>query len=133
MKISELKSGQGQVEAEVEVIEKGEEREFQKFGKSIRVATITVKDKSGDMKMSLWNDDIDRINVGDNLKISNGYVKEFQGELQLTTGKFGKIEVLGKAEGKAKAKKVEVDVKKEEEIEETEESEETEEVEESIE
>jgi len=130
MKISELKSGQGQVELEAEVIEKGEQREFQKFGKSIRVSTITIKDESGDLKMSLWNDDIDRINVGDNLKISNGYVKEFQGEPQLTTGKFGKIEVLGKVEGKAKAKKAEV---KEEKIEEAEESEETEEAEESIE
>jgi len=127
MKISELKSGQGQVEVEAEVIEKGESREFQKFGKSIRVSTITIKDKSGDMKMSLWNDDIDRINVGDNLKISNGYVKEFQGEPQLTTGKFGKIEVLGKTEGKAKAKKVEVKEEKSEEIEEAEESEEVEE------
>ena len=33
------------------------------------------------------------------VKITNGYVSEFQGELQLTTGKFGKLEVLETGEG----------------------------------
>ena len=102
MKISELKNGQGQVEVEAEVTDKSEVREFQKFGRSLRVATITIKDKSGNIKMSLWNEDIDKVNVGDKIKVSNGYVKDFQGEPQLTTGKFGKLEVVEKGKGTAK-------------------------------
>ena len=38
---------------------------------------------------------IDKVKVGSKVKISNGYVKEFQGEPQLTAGKFGKLEVEG--------------------------------------
>ncbi len=37
--------------------------------------------------------------VGDKVHITNGYVSEFQGEKQLTTGKFGKLEVVEKGEG----------------------------------
>lgn len=98
MNIGELRVGQDKVEVEGEITDKTETREFNKFGRIIRVATATLQDTSGNVKLSLWNDDADRINVGDRIKISNGFVKEFQGEKQLTSGKFGKIEVLGKTE-----------------------------------
>ncbi len=98
MNIVELRVGQDKVEVEGDITDKTETREFNKFGRVIRVATATLQDSSGNIKISLWNDDADRINVGDRIKISNGFVKEFQGEKQLTSGKFGKIEVLGKAE-----------------------------------
>lgn len=94
MKISELKPRQGKVEIEVEVTEVGAVREFEKFGKPGRVATAVVKDDSGEMKMTLWNEEIDKVKAGDRIKISNGYVNEFQGEKQLTAGRFGKLEVL---------------------------------------
>ena len=34
------------------------------------------------------------VNVGDTIQIENGYVGEYQGEKQLTTGKFGKLTVI---------------------------------------
>ncbi len=101
MKIADLKPRQGNVELEVEIVDIGEIREFEKFGNKGRVANATVKDDSGEVKLTLWNDDVDKIKKGDKVKISNGYVNEFQGEMQLTAGKFGKIEVIGKGEEKA--------------------------------
>jgi replication factor A1 len=97
MKISELRAGQGSVNIEATVIEMGETREFNKYGRVLKVANAMIKDDSGSIKLSLWNDDIDRVKVGNTIKITNGYVSEFQGEKQLTTGKFGKLEV---SEGK---------------------------------
>ena len=35
------------------------------------------------------------------IKITNGYVNEFQGESQVTAGKFGKLEILGEGEAEA--------------------------------
>jgi len=32
--------------------------------------------------------------VNQKIKISNGYVKEWNGELQLSAGKYGRLEVL---------------------------------------
>lgn len=94
MKISELKPRQGKIDIEVEIVDIGEVREFQKFGKPGRVANAIVKDDSGEMKLTLWNDEIDTVKVGDKVKITNGYVNEFQGEKQLTAGRFGKLEVV---------------------------------------
>jgi replication factor A1 len=96
MKIKELHVRQGKVDVEVEVVDVGEVREFDKFGNKGRVVNATVKDDSGSIKLTLWNDDVDRIKVGDKIKIVNGYVSEFQGEKQLSAGRFGKIEVLEK-------------------------------------
>jgi len=97
MKISELKAGQGSVNIEATVIEMSDAREFNKYGRVLRVANAVIKDDSGSIKLSLWNDDIERVKVGNTINITNGYVSEFQGEKQLTTGKFGKLEV---SEGK---------------------------------
>ncbi len=92
--IASLQPKQGKVEVEAEVVELGSIREFSKFGKSGRVANATLKDDSGKIKLTLWNDEIDRVKVGLRVRVSNGYVNEWQGEKQLTAGRFGKLEVV---------------------------------------
>ena len=94
MEIIDLKPRQGRVELVAKVIDKGEIREFNKFGKQGRVCNAKIKDDSGEIALTLWNDDIDKINIGDRIKIENGYVNEWQGKIQLTLGKFGKMSVL---------------------------------------
>ena len=102
MAIKDLQVRQGDVDVVVDVVDVGETREFEKFGKTGRVATAVAKDETGDIKLTLWNDDIDHIKAGDKIHIINGYVSEWQGEKQLTTGKFGQLEV-NPTEGEAKA------------------------------
>jgi len=95
MKISELTIGQGNVDVEGTIKEVGEIRTFNKFGRQLSVGNAILEDESGTVKLTLWNDDAERFKEGDKVKITNGYVNEFQGEKQLTSGKFGKIEKLG--------------------------------------
>jgi replication factor A1 len=52
-----------------------------------------VADETGSIKLTLWNEQIDQVNVGDNIKIENGYITSFKSELQLNVGKFGKLTV----------------------------------------
>lgn len=100
MKISELRAGANNVTVEAVVVEKQEPREVvTKYGKKLNVANITLKDDSGSISMSLWGNDIDTINKGDRIRVTNGYVSEFRGTPQLSAGKFGKVEVLEKGEG----------------------------------
>ena len=94
MKIGDLRIRQAKVDVEGEITEIGEVKTFQKFGREGRVASATLKDESGKVTLSLWNDDVDKVKVGDKVKITNGYVNEFQGEKQLTAGRFGKLEVI---------------------------------------
>jgi len=98
MQIKDLKPKQGNVDITVDIVDVGEVREFQKFGKPGKVATAIAKDETGDIKVTLWNEDIERVKAGDKVQITNGYVNEWQGEMQLTTGRMGKLEVIGKAE-----------------------------------
>jgi ssDNA-binding replication factor A large subunit len=93
-KISELGPGQGNVEVEGAIKEVGEPRTFNKFGRELSVSNAVLEDDSGTIKLSLWNEDATRFKVGDKVKVINGYVNEFQGEPQLTSGKFGSIEKL---------------------------------------
>jgi replication factor A1 len=95
MKVKELKSGQGKVDVLVEVKTKGEVRTINKYGKDLRLCNCLVGDDSGEISLTLWNEDCDKVNQGSTVKITNGYVSEFNGKLQLTSGKFGKLEVVG--------------------------------------
>ena len=94
MKISELTIRQSNVDVDGIIIEMGEVRTFDRFGKELKVANAVLKDDSGSIKLTLWNDDTN-LKEGNKVKVINGYVNEFQGEKQLTAGKFGKIEVVG--------------------------------------
>ena len=94
MKIAELKEGSTNVSVEAEVVSMGDIREINKYGNTLRVANAEIKDDSGVIKLTLWNENIDKIQVGNKIKIEKGYVNSFQGDLQLTLGKFGTMEVL---------------------------------------
>ncbi len=100
MKINELKAGASNVTVEATVAEKQEPREvITKFGKRLNVANVTLKDDTGSIAFSLWGKDIETVGKGDKIRVVNGYVSEFRGNPQLSTGKFGKIEVVEKGAG----------------------------------
>jgi len=84
MAIKDLQARQGDVNLTLEIIDKGEVREFEKFGRKGRVCTARAKDDSGEISLTLWNEDIDKVNKGDIVKVENGWVREWQGELQLS-------------------------------------------------
>ena len=97
--ISQAKTMRSGVNIEAEVISKPDPRTVNlKSGGTIDVcdAVIANEDKSEDnsMKLTLWGDDIKLLEVGDNVRIENGYTNEFKGEVSLTKGKFGKMEKI---------------------------------------
>jgi len=56
-----------------------------------KVATAVIADETGAIKLTLWNDQIGLVNVNDLVKVENGYVTSFRGELQLNVGRYGKL------------------------------------------
>jgi replication factor A1 len=92
MKISDLKPGTGNVTIDAEVTAIEQPRDvLTRFGKRTRVANATIKDDSGEITLSLWGEDIDKVAIGDKIKVENGWVSEFKGSPQLSAGKYGKI------------------------------------------
>ncbi len=97
--ISQAKTMRSGVNVEAEVISKPEPRTVNlKSGGTIDVcdAVIANEDKSEEnqMKLTLWGDDIKSVEVGDNIRITNGYTNEFKGEVSLTKGKYGTMEKI---------------------------------------
>jgi replication factor A1 len=93
--IKDLQDGMKRVSVEAKVVDKGDPREVKSRFKdeTYRIVDAVVADESGSVKLTLWNEQIDQINVGDNIKIENGYVTSFKSEIQLNVGKFGKLTV----------------------------------------
>ncbi len=84
------------VEVEAQVTEKGNPREVMSRYKdeTYTVADAVVADETGSIKLTLWNEQIDQVNVNDKIKIENGYITSFKGEIQLNVGRYGKLTVL---------------------------------------
>jgi replication factor A1 len=95
LNIKELRNGMKRVNVEAKVMEKGNPREVMSRFKdeTYTVADAVVADETGSIKLTLWNEQIDQVNVNDTIKIENGYVTSFKGEIQLNVGKYGKMTV----------------------------------------
>lgn len=98
MKINELKPKTGNIELIATVTQIDSPREFEKSGVKGKNAKATIHDETGECKLTLWNEQIDLVKKGEKIKIINGWADEWKGELQLSTGKFGTIEILEKDE-----------------------------------
>ena len=95
MKIKELRDGMKRVEVEAKVLSKDATREVLSRYKDVvhRVANASISDGTGTIKLTLWNDQIEQVNVNDNIKVENGYITTFRGEMQLNVGRYGKLSI----------------------------------------
>ena len=96
MEIGELKPRSSVEKIELTVVEKEEARGFiNKNGMKGKVCNAKASDRTGaKIGLTLWNDEIDKVKVNDRVLIINGWVKEWNGNLELSAGRFGKMEVL---------------------------------------
>jgi len=84
------------IDIEGKVERKGEPRTVnRKMGGTIDVCDAYLIDETGgEIKLTLWGDDIPKVNDGSRVKVENGYTNTFKGEVSLTKGKYGKLEVI---------------------------------------
>jgi replication factor A1 len=96
LKISDIKEGDSEINVEGEIVEKSYAREVRsKYGyHPLIVADATLKDESGKITLTLWNEQVSQVKVGDKVKIEKGYAKSFRNVLQLSAGKYGTLTVI---------------------------------------
>ena len=94
MNIKDIEPNKGIESIEIEVTQIEEPREFNTFRGSGKLASAVAKDDTGEVKLTLWNDQIEQVKVGDKIKIENGWAKEYRGELQISTGIYGKLSIV---------------------------------------
>ncbi|MDA4125273.1 MAG: OB-fold nucleic acid binding domain-containing protein [Thaumarchaeota archaeon] len=95
MNVKDLRDGMRRVDAEGEITEISDPRTVNlRTGGEARVADCMLKDETGTIKLSLWDDQIDMVKQGSKVRVTNGYTNSFRSELRLNVGKYGKLEVL---------------------------------------
>ena len=55
------------------------------YGVSTKVCNAFLKDESGEVRLSLWESDVERIQNGYTIKIKNGYTRLFRGVQYLSS------------------------------------------------
>ncbi len=80
------------IEATIESI--SEPRDVSTQRGPARVADAILKDATGSVTLSLWNQDIEKFKAGQKIRIHDGWVREWRGKLQISMGRSGRIEII---------------------------------------
>jgi replication factor A1 len=96
MKVGDLKTYSRRVNVKVKVLSKTETREVasRRSGSTLSVAEALVGDDTGCVLLNLWEEDIEKVDEGDIITITNGYVKLFKGSMRLNIGRYGQTEKI---------------------------------------
>ncbi len=96
MNVSDIRPGMKRIDVVVRVVSVSPVREVtsRRDGSTHRVEEILVGDESGSIILSLWDDDVGKLQEGDVVKIENGYTTVVRGSLRLNVGRYGKIELV---------------------------------------
>ena len=95
VKIEKLTPNSREVNTIVKVVSKSQVRNVTGRDYSIRrVADALVGDETGCVYLTLWEDNIDKINEEATIRVTNGYVNLFRGNMRLNIGKYGSFEIL---------------------------------------
>jgi replication factor A1 len=92
--IDELRFRMRHVNLKAKVVEKPRKKQVRtRWGASAFVSNVKIIDDTGSIRLSLWNQQIDIVNVGDEIDIHGGHVAQHAGYLQLRIGKKGTMSV----------------------------------------
>jgi replication factor A1 len=90
LQIKDLRIGMKKVSLKAEVLEIAKPMlVFTRFGNYATVTNALIADKTGQIKLCLWNEQIDSISIGETIQIENASISTFRGERQLRIGKKG--------------------------------------------
>ena len=99
IKIGNLNTYSRRVNTIVKVVSKTEPREVtsRKDMSTHRVAEALVGDETGSVYLTLWDDNIERVEDGQILNIKDAYVNLFRGSMRLNIGRYGSYELAESA------------------------------------
>jgi replication factor A1 len=95
IKVEKLGPNSREVNTIVKVVSKSEVRNVTGRDYSVhRVADALVGDETGCVVLTLWDENIDKVNEEATLRITNGYVNLFRGNMRLNIGRYGSYQIL---------------------------------------
>ena len=90
--IQNLRAGMNHVNLKAKVLEVTQPKQvFTRYGNYASLAKAVIEDNTGQIKLCLWNDQIDAVSAGTTVQIENARTSTFKGERQLSLGKTGTV------------------------------------------
>ncbi|NHJ01755.1 MAG: hypothetical protein EAX86_06400 [Candidatus Heimdallarchaeota archaeon] len=90
--IEDLKPYDNDIVVNFQVIEQLSVKEIRKGHDAVhKVATFKIADATGSIRLTVWNEAIDKIDIGQTYELNKGNVNVFQDHAQLSAGKNGQI------------------------------------------
>jgi len=99
VKVGELTPASRAVNVKAKVVSKTDIRNIAagRDGAPHRVCDALVGDETGCVYLTLWDDNIEKVNEGDTISVGNGYVTLFRGNMRLNIGRYGTLEIAKEA------------------------------------
>jgi len=95
LNVKDLKDGMRKVDIEGKITDISTPRTVSfKNGGEGEVADATLQDRSGSIKLTLWDAQIEQVSVGSEIRVENGYTNSFKGEVSLQVGRYGTLRNL---------------------------------------
>jgi replication factor A1 len=99
VKVGQLTPDSRAVNVLAKVVSKSEIRDIAagRDGAAHKVSDALVGDETGCVYLTLWDDNITKVNDGNVVSVKNGYVNLFRGNIRLNIGRYGTLEVSDQA------------------------------------
>jgi replication factor A1 len=95
VKVGELTPQSRAVNVLAKVVSKSEIRDIAagRDGAAHKVSDALVGDETGCVYLTLWDDNIAKVNEGETINVKNGYINLFRGNMRLNIGRYGTLGV----------------------------------------
>jgi len=96
LNVRDLKPGMSHVNMTVKVLEVSESKQMvTSAGIEHEILELNVGDKSGSIKLVLWDEKIiPDLKLGDKVIIENGFVTSFKGAWRINVGRYGEAKKI---------------------------------------
>ena len=95
LQIGELRFGMKGVDVTGKIVEVPPIKPvISRWGSECYVSNVMISDETGSIRLSLWNKQIDKVRVGDEVELTNCYVSRFAGQTQLRLKRKSTMSVI---------------------------------------
>ena len=96
LKISQVRDGMDGIDVIGRITLIGSSKTVETNVGATQVTAAVVEDDTGKIHLNLWRNQIDIVEDGDFVRIENGFVRTFEGQLELNVGGRGRIIVISR-------------------------------------
>jgi len=99
-KIKDLKTGMKRISLKARVLAISRPQlALTKYNDYVMFSNVVLTDKTGTVKLTLWNGRINSLSIDDIVEVENANITAYRGEIQLRIGRQGKLRVIKNHDG----------------------------------